>query len=486
MSKIIFNAKVVEALCGVYLSHLYDELRPTPPFHRHCWELYCDTQVESAAVAAPRKHAKTSSLTINFAIAAALFRWQQFILLIGASERLSVLNLLNIKQELDSNQDLKDHFGIKGFVKDTADDIIVSCEDGYQFRIMAVTPGQKFRGLLWNGKRPGLCLGDDIEDDELASNRDRRDDLETWILNAVKPSLREGGLIRIHGTILNDDSVLSRLIKNRSWKSIVFRAHESFDDFGNILWPEKFSESRLRKIRQEYIDAGKPEGYSQEYLNNPRDNSKAYLKREQFLAMDPDDYDTYKYVGCGVDFATSPKPGANRTSFSIGGKDSAGVIHFIDQRVDRLDALGIIEQFFAIHAAWRPQLWFVEGGGIWNLIKPMLFAEMSRRDIYLNITALIPSKNKAARGASYQARMQARGCRFDKQASWYASFEDENLSFTGYGEAKLDDQFDSAALLVRGLDEITVDDEDTDGLDEEDSAFMAEQMRQGVSRVTGY
>ena len=49
--------------------------------------------------------------------------------------------------------------------------------------------------------------------------------------------------------------------------------------------------------------------------------------------------------------------------------------------------------------------------------------------------------------------MRARQCRFDKRSDWYPGFEQENLRFTGYAAATLDDQFDSAALLSRGFDD---------------------------------
>lgn len=484
---IVLTADLVESFSGIYLSPLYDEPKPTPPFHRDIWKLYC-SEAPQCAVAAPRNHAKSTSLTHDFALATALFRTQDYIIILGASEELAAEHLNDITAQLTENDELIRDFGIKRMISQTKTDIVCECVDGHQFRFIARGTEQKIRGRKWRGKRPGLILGDDIEDDEQVESRDRRIKVRRWLFRAAKQALRDGGRIRIHGTILNEDSLLANLIKNPSWKALTYRAHKSFDDFSEILWPEKFPEERLRAMRQEFIDAGDAAGYSQELLNDPLDNSEAYLRKEDFLPMEDEDYDSPKIVCAAADFAISRLDAANRTSLTVGGKDAANRLNFLDQRKGRWGSDEIIEEIFGVQEAWNPEIFFVEGGQIWLALKDTIYKEMTKRDVFINIQVRQPIRDKASRGRALQKRMRARACRFDKRATWYPEFEYELLRFTGTAQAQLDDQFDSAALLALGFESLAEVEAEEDFEPEEEIEMRRQDPRRTLGRsvVTGY
>lgn len=482
------TAELIEAFAGIYLSPKYDAAQPTPDFHRECWARYCSS-VLAAATAAPRGHAKSTGLTHDYGLAAVCFRSARYVILIGASEEMAIEHLGEMASELRDNDELRRDFKIKEFVTEQKTDIIVECTDGYQFRILARGAEQKIRGRKWNGRRPDLIIGDDLEDDEQVENPDRRRKFRRWFFRAAKQSLRNGGKIRVHGTILHEDSLLMHLIKNKQWASKLYKAHRSFDEFTGILWPEMFPEAKLRALRQELIDEGDSAGYSQEYLNDPLDYSDKYLNKSWFLGMTDADHDKFKVYRVGCDFAISKADSANRTSFTVGGSDVDSLLHIVDQHVARLDSLEIIELFFFVNEAWHPDMFFVEGGQIWLGLEPMLQREMRDRDIYIPYTVLNPIKDKAIRGRSLQKRMKAGGARFDKEAPWFTTYEDELLRFTGMSEALLDDQFDSSATLAKGIENMTPT-EDEDELSEEDLEMLAMskklQKNSGRSQVTGY
>ena len=298
-----------------------------------------------------------------------------------------------------------------------------------------------------------LIVADDMEDDEQVENAERRAKFRRWFFRAAKQALSKSGKVRLHGTVLHEDSLLNRLRRNKTWKHLFYAAHRSFDDFSDILWPERWNEDHLRARRQEFIEDGDSAGYSQEFLNNPLDNNEAFLKLLDFQPMTDDDYESDKIVCAAADFAVSKADKANRTSFTIGGKDVNNILHFLDQRVGRWDPVEWIEEMFQIQQRWNPDVFWVEDGVIWKSVKSMIYREMQIRDVRINFEAILPIKDKATRGRSYQKRMRARQCRFDKRSDWYPGFEQENLRFTGYAAATLDDQFDSAALLSSGFDD---------------------------------
>jgi predicted phage terminase large subunit-like protein len=425
-----FTPELIEGFSQAYLAPGYDEAKPIPNFHRDAWRLYCSDALQ-AGVAAPRGHAKSTSLTHVYCLATALFRAEDYIILIH-------------------------DFQINGFITNSKTEIIVEFEDGHQFRILARGSGQKMRGRKWRGKRPGLIVCDDLEDDEQVENKERRDKFRRWFFRAVKPALRRGGKLRIHGTILHEDSLLARLIKDPEWHTLFYKAHASFDDFTDILWPDQFDEKALRAIRQGYIEQFDSGGYSQEYLNDPFDNTEAYLKKEQFQEMSDDDFDLDMRRVVGIDFAISKRDKANRTSMTVAGQTADNHLLFLDQRVGRWDTPEIMDEMFDLQQQHDPYCFFVEDGVIWKAIEPMLNIEMRTRNIFLNCIPVSAVKDKATKGRSWQKRMKAGACRFNRKAPWFPGYEAECLRFTGYSDAVLDDQFDSSAIIARGVDTLAL------------------------------
>jgi len=482
------TADLIEAFAGIYLSPRYDDAKPTPAFHRQCWELYASDHKQVGAVA-PRDHAKSTGLTFDFILASVCFRTSDYVILIGSTEDKAAEQLSNISEELESNEDLRRDFGIRAFESQTKTEVIVVHDDGHRFRILARGAEQKIRGAMWKGKRPNLIVCDDMEDDEQVENKDRRAKFRRWFFRAAKQALSKSGKIRIHGTILHEDALLSRLLKNSMWKLLFFKAHKSYDDFSELLWPERWTEADLRDRRKEFEEDGDSSGYSQEFLNTPLDNAVAYLRERDFLPMSEDDFEVQKLVAVGVDFAISKKDAANRSSFTVGGKDSRSYVHHIDQHVGRWDSLEIVDKFFEIQRRHDPEVFFVEGGQIWLAIYPMLVKEMERQGLMLNFEVLASTTDKAVRGRILQRKMKAGFCRFDTSAEWYPAYKAELLSFTGVTEAKADDQFDSTAILHRGLENYS-EVEDDDFLEEEalDWRGRSESLRGGSEgrACTGY
>lgn len=486
VARVELTAKLIEAFAGTFLSPLYDNPQPTPQLHRDCWELYC-SPVELAGVAAPREHAKSTALTHDYGLATVLFRAQDYIVIVSATEELAMGHLADIAKELRENEDLIREFKIKGLVTDSKSDIIVAFQDGHQARFIAKGAGQKMRGMKWNGKRPGLIICDDLEEDEQVENYDRRKKFRRWFYRALLPCRRRGGLVRMHGTILHEDALLTRLLRATTWSTKLFRAHRGFDEFDEILWPEQFPENRLRAIRQAFIDDGDAAGYSQEYLNDPFDHSEAYLRKADFLPMVEADHKVSKLYNIGVDFAVSKADRANRTSFTVGGETLGGTLCIVDQHVGRWDPTEWIDKMFELDLRWKPEQFIVEGGVIWKALENTIYQEMRERKHYLGFLVINPVKDKATRGRPYQKQHRAGNIKFDKDADWYPAYEAENLRFTGTGDALADDQFDSTAILVKGF-EVSGEVEEDDFLEEEELMMRRNDPRvnDGRSAVTGY
>lgn len=484
------DAEMVEAFSGAYLSPRYDQAQPTPPFHREGWALYC-SPAPAVALAAPRSHAKSTGFTHDFALANVVFRTEHYVIIIGASEEMAMGHLTDIAMELRENDDLRRDFMIKDFLQDTKADLIVECTDGHQFRIIARGAEQKIRGVKWRGSRPGLIIIDDLEEDEQVANPDRRMKLKKWILRAVMPALRRGGRVRMHGTIMHKDSFLANTMKDATWVSRCFKAHRSFSDFSDILWPEQFDIVRLKAIRQRYINRGDSAGYSQEYLNDPRDDENAYLNVEQFHEMEERHYEEFMRVCAAADFAISKKDAANRTAIVVGGKTGQHFVNHLDFNAGRWDSDEIIGQLFYTQLRFNPEAIFVEDGVIWKALWPMIKSEMAERDVFINFILMKPIQDKASRGRSFQKRMKGGACRFNKKHSNYAEYEEELLDFSAASDATLDDFFDSTSWLHLGFEMLNVQIDDSQTDEDMEEERMSRRLRssadnQGRSPTTGY
>ena len=255
------TAPTVEGVTKGLLAAKYDNPKPILPFHKEMWALCCSTKPK-VAIAAPRGHAKSTAITHAYILSMMLFRVKNFCLLVSDTEGQAAEFLGDIKAELTGNDELKSTFGIKKILKDTETNIIVQFKDNEKFRIVAKGSEQKVRGLKWGNKRPDLIVGDDLENDDIVMNPERREKFRRWFMNALIPCGSDTCWVRIVGTILHMDSMLQRLLDDPTWEHLFYEAHNH--DFSEILWKEQYSQKRLLDIRAGYEAQNDLSGYNQE------------------------------------------------------------------------------------------------------------------------------------------------------------------------------------------------------------------------------
>jgi predicted phage terminase large subunit-like protein len=502
------TADVIAGLVGSVLGNRFDGRSATPPFHKECWEL-CTSQDKFVAIAAPRGHAKSTAVTLGYGLSTLLFRERKFMLLVSDTESQASLFLGTFKQELQDNDELIDLFRIKRnenglvkFVKDSETDIIVECEDGHKFRIIAKGAEQKLRGLIWNGSRPDIIMCDDMENDELVMNKERRDKMRRWFKGALLPCRSDNGIIRIVGTILHNDSLLESFMPNDSdkqtqrvglktfttrksmWKAVKYRAHN--EDFSDLLWPSKKSAEEFKMMYNEAVRDGTTDIYSQEYLNVPLDESVTFFKKSDFLATTQEDRQMKMHHYVTADLAISESEKADYSVFILAGVDENKIIHIKDVIRERLDGRQIVDNLLFMNQVYDPEAVGIEDMQVSKSIGPFLREEMIKNNNYLSLVPLKHGgKDKITRSRSIQARMRAHSVKFNKEADWYPIFENECLTFP---RGKHDDQVDAFAYLGLMLDKLieapTKEEIEEDEYDAE--LRNGESASTGQSATTGY
>jgi predicted phage terminase large subunit-like protein len=502
--------EIISGFVNSVLSKRFDESTESPEFHHELWEEACSAH-QFIAIAAPRGHAKSTAGTLAYGLASVLFRESRYLLIVSDTEGQATMFVQAMAQELRENEDLIALFGLKKnekglvqFLKDTESDLIVEFDDGKTFRIVGKGAEQKLRGMLWNGLRPDLVIIDDLENDELVMNRERREKLKRWVRGALIPLLAKKGKLRYWGTILHMDSMLENLMpplhdkytvdaglkvystypKKRMWRSIKYRAHTP--DFKQILWPERYPKEFFVTRMQEFSEAGMMDLYSQEYLNNPIDESVAYFKRGDFLPMAPDDRKKEFNIYITVDPAISTENRTDYTVFAVAGVDENRIVHLLELIRERMDGREIVDMILNMQKAYDPVAFGIEHMMVTQAIGPFLREEMIKRDIFPNVIPIRhQGKDKVQRARNIQARMRAKTCKFDKTADWWPVFEDELLKFP---RGIKDDQVDAWAYMGHLLDKLI---EAPTKAELEEEEYQDEYRTSGLfgsgrSRLTGY
>jgi predicted phage terminase large subunit-like protein len=473
------TSEIIHGFVGSVLVKRFDSATTSPEFHKELWEYACSPS-QYVAIAAPRGHAKSTAGTLAYGLAELLFRSSRFCLIVSDTEAQATMFVQSIKTELYENQDLIELFGIKKneknevqFLKDTESDIIVEFADGATFRVMGKGAEQKLRGLNWNGTRPDLIIVDDLENDELVMNQDRREKLRRWFRGALLPALSPTGKLRMWGTVLHVDSILNRFMPKETdkflhdtglkvfirwpdgrqrgaWLSVLYRAHNH--DMTEFLWEDRFPKAFWKEKREEYAKDGALDLYSQEYLNNPIDESVAYFKRSDLLPEREEDKEKLLRYYCTVDMAISEDTRADFTVFFIAGVDEDKILHVRNVIRERLDGREIVDYILGLQRTYDLEAIGIEEMMISKAIGPFLREEMVRNNIFPTLIQLKHrGKDKIQRARSIQARMKSKTVKFDKTSDWYPALEDE---LTKFPRGRHDDQVDALAYMGLLLDSI--------------------------------
>lgn len=230
-------------------------------------------------IQAPRGSAKSTAETFLDTIHGISLKRERFIVIVQNTYAKAAGTLNNIKFEFRYNERLKADFGVDMELKDAEGDTIFRHPDGFMVRVLCKGADQlgSIRGERFGAYRPTLILVDDLEDDEMVRNPERRNELEKQF-NEVLNYAGESGETRIIviGTVLHDDSLLAKMLmpdRYKRFNKLFYRARN-----GRLsLWPEKWSVEDLDEMERE-----DPVGFAKEMQGDPSSGSLETIRREDF------------------------------------------------------------------------------------------------------------------------------------------------------------------------------------------------------------
>ena len=331
-------------------------------------------------------------------------------------------------------------------------------------------------------------------------NEERRVKFRKWFYNALLPCGSPTCHVRIAGTILHLDSLLERFMPPlnspttiveglkqytndvRPWKAIRYKAHN--EDFTEILWKEQYSKERLKAIQNDYVLQGFPEGYAQEYLNYPLDETTAFFRKGDFKPLR--EYNGPENFYISADLAISEKKQRAFSVFCVASMLPDSTLRYKKVLQFRGDALVIIDYLFELVNLFKPEIVFVEKENIANSLESIIYKEMEERNVFFRMELLTPTKDKMSRARPLQARMRAGKVEFDMEADWFPSFQQELMQFP---RGAFKDQVDSASWIPLGINKVIESPtlkEYQDELYEDEKEDSYDLYSLGANMFTGY
>ncbi len=443
MARVIYYREHIEEFLKDFFPHHYN--KPFANFHKEIFKILSESP--RIAIAAPRKHGKTTVVT---------FGWVMFNLLLNPHNRFTIIVsnnynnavkcLIPIKEELEHNQKLIDLFGNLKSDKWSENEIELTSKK----KIVVGGNDFKIRGQKYLQFRPDLILIDDPEDDEMVRSQERRENFEHWILYSLDPALTfDKNQIVYIDTVKHRDSQLVKFMsgegKYREWFSRKFTAIiDENTPNEQAIWEEAISLEWLRKEREK-----EPYVFSQEYMNNPVPYEHAMFKSEYF-----DDYTDEKIpkdliINITVDLACTDKEYSDYTVILPVGVDYLGdlwVLPYVrgkyvdpDKIVDEL--LKMVERYQQ-DSHWKLGKVGIEKVAFQRFLIKNLDKERKKRGLHFPIVELDAKGDKTQRISQLQPWFSAKDIHI---RSSMLDLKEELLDFP---RARHDDIADTLAMQL--------------------------------------
>ncbi len=411
-----------------------------PEFHQEIYDIITDPH-KRIAIAAPRGHAKSTIISLAYALWNALTLKKKFIIIVSDTFPQAKMFLETIKAELEINPMIKSLYGNQKTDRWAEADIELKCG----VRIMAKGAEMKFRGLKYGRFRPDLIIIDDLENDEMVESKERRQKLERWFNGTLLPSVDiETGQIVYIGTILHDDALLMKVLhKYPGWETKIYKA---IQDDGTALWAEHLDLDQLDRMKEEHISVGLLDIFMCEYMNDPITDLNREFKREFFNYYEEVPDVRKLKIAITVDPAISKKEHADYSVVYVQGVDKENKRYCLDYVRQRLDPYELCDAIFGLYDKWKPWTVGVEKVAYQEALIYILKDEMRKRNVFFKVTEIQTRRDKELKIRGLVPMYRA-GAMF--HMAKHTALEEELLRFP---KGRTDDIIDAQAMqqeLVR-------------------------------------
>lgn len=252
--------KSIEFFCMYFLQDTFvpkeDNIaRELSQTHYEVWrdleKMFIDDLYDNLCEALPRGYAKTTFITFALTVWCHCYKKSFYSLVCGCTEQDSIEFIQQARQAFEENEYIIEGFGdLVNTRRYTVNKL--ELELANQTKIQALSSKSSIRGKKYRGNRPSLIIGDDYQNkDDVITEEAREKKYRRWTEDSKyagdKPVYRKGKKIKagtkfiVLGTILHEDCFISRILRDKTYKSRLEKAVllDDVDDyFNNGLWAE--------------------------------------------------------------------------------------------------------------------------------------------------------------------------------------------------------------------------------------------------------
>lgn len=360
----------------------------SPPFHLELIRKNFSKQNEYSA--APRGFGKTTinQLCMMYSV---VNKMDEFIVIVEKTFGEASEILRSIRDEFATNERVllvygdmigKDDTGtFNEKAKDAEGDMLIN-----GVRLRAKGFNQPIRGLKSKEWRPTTIYCDDIEEDAHINSIDQRDKYKANFTQGIIPAVDIDGNIKMVGTILHHDSLLTNQVNMHN--GTIWRAFDVKDPENTLLWPERWTYERLmEKKHQMTVDGFGSSKFSQEYLNEPIDDTKRPFKWE-WLQKTYKDLPEFLEIYAAIDVADSAHENSDYTGVVVVAIDNTHKWHILYAKRYNVTVTGLIDVVFDIWQKFKPNRIGVEKKAFEDQVQPLLKVRSEQTGIYPSVVEL--------------------------------------------------------------------------------------------------
>lgn len=313
------------------------------------------------------------------------------------------------------------------------------------------------------GRRADFGLIDDyIGSQEDADSRLIRDKQKSWYDNDFWPRLKPNAIQVIVANRRHEDDLVGRILAEEGDDWLVIRIPmiaESDDPLGrkvgDRLWPEYFTDAMVKKAMRFRRTWG---GL---YQQRPAPEEGNYFKREWLISYEEGKVPAGLSVYIASDHACTKKETSkddpDYNLFVPFGLDEGRNVWILPQWWWEQSDTGVaVRKMLDMMRQLRPLAWVAEKDHITKSIGPLLRDMMRMEQTYVTIHELSSRRDKSAKAASIQGKMEFRKVFFPMFHSQWNDVQDQILTFPAGSH---DEWPDVLGIIGRFIDRFVAGDE---------------------------
>lgn len=459
------GAQSPQIFAQTYLPHHFNlSLAPMHPQLFEELRALTERRGSRLAIAAPRGHAKSTVVTLAYALWSVLYGHEHLVVIVSNTAEQAGRLLGHIKQELETNTRLIEDFPELASGRRTP-----WRANGLRLpngtMLLSYGTGQNLRGARHQQHRPTLIISDDLEDKDAVVQEEQRIKVAEWFRSTLLKAGTPDTNVVVVGTVLHHDSLLAHLIdpgKSPGWMIRRYQAVESFAaradlweqwgaiyrgaakfqekcgpdaakaffhsqraamlEGGRVLWPAAYGYDALMEIRIREGEAA----FQAEMQNEPLDPDACIFARAKLQFWDDEFSDPAKLIasfeetgeffgGCDPSLGGDPNRGDYSAIVILYRPCDSDIKYVIAADLARRTPDQTVERILQYAKMYRISNFGVEANQFQQLLVDDLERRARERNLRMPVLAIKNRSGKQQRIAAMEAEVSQGRIRFSRQ-----------------------------------------------------------------------